>query len=173
MIILLIQRETSFFNTSISIRMARLFSWWIVSAIINLSESIRLTITEHHPFVECPSGTACHVHCEGTESCMGSVINCPENAPCTVQCDGIGSCYESIIFHGGDQSKMNIHCNAENSCRNAVIDAIEAEEFTMTGCEDTGSCIGVTLYCPPITDGQPKCAIHRMHSSYSSVYVIR
>lgn len=64
---------------------------------------------------------------------------------------------------GGDRSIISIECNGQDSCKNAVIDAADADEMIMSGCEASGSCIGVTLFCPENVDGMEKCTVIGMY----------
>lgn len=114
--------------------------------------------------VNCPDDIDCYVHCNGKKSCKDTTIKCPDST-CTVECKGSSSCRD-VVIKGGDESTLNIKCIGKNSCRGATIDADNSGELMLTGCEMSGSCIGIALFCPQNVDGQAKCTVIRMFYAF-------
>ena len=134
----------------------------VAFALVHITASDTISVTAAQgSSMDCSMDSPCDVHCDEEGSCRESTINCPDNAICPVECNGINSCHGATV-NSGNQSILIIDCIGEDSCRNMMIDADDAAEFVMTGCAAAGSCIGVTLFCPPHLDGTPQCTIFCM-----------
>ena len=63
---------------------------------------------------------------------------------------------------GGYRSRITLDCNGQDSCRDIEVDASDASELTISGCDASLSCIGTTLFCPENVMGVPKCIVNGM-----------
>eukprot|EP01083_Nonionella_stella_P123956 373872_1 len=94
------------------------------------------------------------VQCNG--NCMNSNINCAFFGDCHIFCDG--NCQHSHIT-GPIFGDLAIDCNAEGACINGIFNGAVSSKLSITGCQSYQSCLDLTLYCPPNTDGDMHCFI--------------
>ena len=136
------------------------FLWILIS--VNVAQQLAVIIVDENKqqnsSIDCPNTGPCDISCSDEFSCSGFVINCPDTFDCDITCDDYESCHEMTVF-GGEYSRVFMHCNGENSCSNAMIDAESSDQFTMDGCDAPNSCIGITLFCPPHESGVVQCTV--------------
>lgn len=106
-----------------------------INAVLSNTVSVNITSQLHGSTISCPSDNACHLSCITEESCADSIIICPENKECTITCSGT------------------------NSCHNAVIVAESSSFLLLSDCSQSGSCIGMTMYCPEDDRESSKCIV--------------
>eukprot|EP01084_Bolivina_argentea_P161308 280831_1 len=114
--------------------------------------------------INCPISHQCDVNCMNPSACQDATIICPDDAGCNIQCMGSNACHSMTIIGGnddntGNSARLTVSCSQSNSCPHATFDGRSAHELSITGCTDSNSCIGITVYCPENVGGTKKCNI--------------
>ena len=104
------------------------------------------------------------MNCDGyIRSCAYSIINCPIKGDCDVSCNADTSCRWSQI-NGPSNGELVINCDGDKSCFDAVFDGRQSDKFQLNGCQSLESCLDLTLYCPPNSNGSKNCFIQGLCS---------
>ncbi len=99
-----------------------------------------------------------NIQCLGVyKSCINSEIVCPIGG----YCNGDTSCEYSQIT-GLINSNINIHCNSIRSCFGGIFNGAQSSKLNITGCTSHKSCLDVSIYCPPYSNGHKNCFVEGM-----------
>ena len=103
-----------------------------------------------------------HAVCSGkSRSCINAEFICPVTGDCTIECNADSACKGTKV-KGPIDGGLNIGCNSKQSCFGGKFDAAQSSKLQISGCKATQSCIDISLYCPPNSNGLPQCVIEGM-----------
>ena len=109
-----------------------------------------------------------NVRCNGKyRACADSEIDCPLYGDCNIKCETDTSCRWTDI-EGPSEGDLNVECNGPKSCFDAIIDGKDAWNLDIYGCMQTQSCLDLTIYCPPHSNGTTNCFIQGMHFQFDT-----